>query len=169
MIGRKSLFLALALCATLGSFSACYGAWHRSVVQQPRQQAALALAISERDSATVAKLLHAGANANAPVEPPTKDLGHLGYTPLSIAVLRKDAVIVRILLENGANPNKRLAQLTPLMLAVGKKDLASVRSLLEAGANPNTEACFGHTALADARAHGEPSMTRLLLSYGATH
>lgn len=104
---------------------------------------------------------------NAPVEPPVPDLEPFGYTPLNIAVLRRDPVIVRLLLQAGANPEGHRIQYCPLLLAVGKRDLESAQLLLKAGANPNVETCWQVTPLGLAREHRHWKMTQLLRKFGA--
>jgi uncharacterized protein len=67
-------------------------------------------------------------------------------TPLMIAALDGEADSVKLLLENGADPNaQNAAGATALMWAVD--DLAKVRLLLGAGADVNMKSKQGTTAL----------------------
>jgi ankyrin repeat protein len=90
-----------------------------------------------------------------------------GSTPLMYAALYGDAAAVRMLLENGADPNTLNAgKATALMYAVD--DVEKTRLLLDHGADPNIRSEEGRTALviAAGRAGASP-VVKLLLQHGA--
>ena len=64
----------------------------------------------------------------------------LGLTPLMIAVINKRFLVVRFLLENGANIDQQFGkhgQVTPLTKAIENGDLEMVKLLVQNGANIN--------------------------------
>ncbi len=90
-----------------------------------------------------------------------------GSTPLMYAVLYGDADVVRLLLDNGADPNVRNeAGASALMWAVD--DLEKTRLLLQRGADVNARSEDGRTALSIAASRsGSLAVVRLLLDSGA--
>jgi ankyrin repeat protein/mono/diheme cytochrome c family protein len=91
-----------------------------------------------------------------------------GFTPLMYAVLYGDANSVRLLLEQGADPNLRnLGKASALMYAVDDPD--KTRLLLDRGADANARSDEGQTPLLIA-VLGHPNasaVVRLLLDHGA--
>jgi ankyrin repeat protein len=98
-----------------------------------------------------------------------------GHIPLYNACFADSAAAVRLLLQYGADPNKRFAyhsridgrverELTPLMFA-GSAEVA--RALLDAGAEVNVQDADGVTPLMRAARRGKPDLVRLLLDSGA--
>ncbi len=90
-----------------------------------------------------------------------------GSTPLMYAVLYADADAVRLLLENGADPNIRNeAGATALMWAVD--DLEKTRLLVNNGADVNARSADGRTPLLIATGYyGADETIKLLLEHGA--
>jgi ankyrin repeat protein len=90
-----------------------------------------------------------------------------GATPLMYAALYGDSDSVRLLLENGADPNvKNDAGATALMWAA--HDLDKTRLLLERGADPNARSDDGRTPLITAAGQfGSGPIVKLLLDHGA--
>ncbi len=90
-----------------------------------------------------------------------------GTTPLMQAVLYGDAGDVRLLLEQGADPNLRNdAGATALMWAVD--DLEKTRLLIDRGADVNARSEDSRTPLLIAAGHfGNTAVVRLLLDHGA--
>jgi len=87
---------------------------------------------------------------------------------LADAVFLTDVDDVRLLLEQGANPDTRdEEQRTPLMNAVRDCNSELVRILLEAGADPNLCDEDGWTALDAAVYRGSLNTVWLLIHYGA--
>lgn len=75
--------------------------------------------------------------------------------------------IVRVLLENGADPNHGTCN-PPVLHAVTNRDVESLVMLLESGANPNLPRFSdGVTALMMATSQCEMARVKLLLEYGA--
>ncbi len=90
-----------------------------------------------------------------------------GSTPLMYAVLYGDADAVRLLLDNGADPNVRNeAGASALMWAVD--DLEKTRVLLQRGADANARSDDGRTALSiTATRFGSLAVVSILLDAGA--
>jgi ankyrin repeat protein len=90
-----------------------------------------------------------------------------GWMPLMYAALYGDGETVRLLLENGANPNARNDRGgTALMYAVDNEE--KTRLLLDHGADPNLRSGEGQTALLMAvRRPASYSVAKLLLDKGA--
>ncbi|HVA48653.1 MAG TPA: ankyrin repeat domain-containing protein [Pirellulales bacterium] len=90
-----------------------------------------------------------------------------GSTPLMYAVLYGDADAVRLLLDNGADPNVR-NEVGASALMWAADDLEKTRWLLERGAEVNARSDDGRTALAIAASRfGSLAVVRLLLDSGA--
>jgi ankyrin repeat protein/beta-lactamase regulating signal transducer with metallopeptidase domain len=91
-----------------------------------------------------------------------------GSDLLRRAVRNGDADMVRLLLDQGANPNAVMpGDHTPLMLAVRNGDTDVTRVLLERGANTNAWMPGDPTALMMAARSGDTDMVRVLLDFGA--
>jgi hypothetical protein len=91
----------------------------------------LITAILNRNREWVSVLLKSGVNLNFRDE--------LGVTPLYAAIKTNDFKVVKLLLDNGADPNfsaKMGWELFPLGFAVFKKNLEIIKLLLEKGADP---------------------------------
>ena len=102
-------------------------------------------------------------------DPPAVNLkGPGGYTPLIYAALYGDADSLRLLLEQGADPDSRNdAHATALMYAVD--DLDKTRLLLEHRADPNARSDEGRSALVIAASGlGSNAVIKLLLDHGAS-
>jgi len=91
----------------------------------------------------------------------------LGDTPLMYAALYGDADSVRLLLENGADPNaENESGSTALMWAID--DPVKVKLLLDRGANVNARTDIGRTPLLMAASRfGSSAVVKLLLDRGA--
>ena len=91
-----------------------------------------------------------------------------GWTPLHAACYKDNLAIVKLLLENGANPNATYYDgRTPLHIACCKNNLAIVKLLLENGTNPNAPYYDGRTPLSQACDDGNLKLAKLLLENGA--
>jgi ankyrin repeat protein len=115
-------------------------------------------AAQRRHIAAMHELVHAGADMEACI---------LGKPLLQFATEEVNLLVMRVLLELGANPDVRDAESnTPLMIAARKR-IESVRLLLEHGATANAQNLQDDTPLVIAAGHGCPAMLKLLLDAGA--
>ncbi|HEX9688097.1 MAG TPA: ankyrin repeat domain-containing protein [Thermoanaerobaculia bacterium] len=93
-----------------------------------------------------------------------------GFTPLGLAAFFGHPEAVRLLLENGADPNLASAnaqRVAPLHSAVAGGKVEIVRMLLARGADVHARQDLGFTALHGAAVGGGEEMIRLLLDQGA--
>ena len=92
-----------------------------------------------------------------------------GWTPLMIASAQGHPIVVKLLLDQGSNPNfSNRHGRTPLMYASMHGHLGIVQLLVAAGAKLNqVDPAFGHTALATAALAGHDKVVNFLLSSGA--
>ena len=98
-------------------------------------------------------------NFNAPVS------GSL--TALFVASERGHLEVIRVLLENGADPNVAWCGEVPLSRSLMLSHLDVARLLLEYGADINARNEFGSTLLHQAATRGDEMVVRLLLERGA--
>ncbi|XP_051018681.1 NF-kappa-B inhibitor beta [Acomys russatus] len=92
-----------------------------------------------------------------------------GHTPLHVAVVHKDAEMVRLLRDAGADLNKPepTCGRTPLHLAVEAQSASVLELLLKAGADPTARMYGGRTPLGSALLRPNPALARLLRAHGA--
>ncbi|XP_034494821.1 NF-kappa-B inhibitor beta isoform X2 [Ailuropoda melanoleuca] len=92
-----------------------------------------------------------------------------GHTPLHVAVIHKDAEMVRLLREAGADLNKPepTCGRSPLHLAVEAQAADVLELLLRAGADPAARMYGGRTPLGSATLRPNPILARLLRAHGA--
>jgi ankyrin repeat protein len=107
-------------------------------------------------------LVYAGANVHA-----TTRLNAI--TPLWLAAQSGEALLVRLLLDNKAEPDAATATgVTPLMIASASGNPVAVGLLIERGADPNAkEKTYGQTPLIFAAAYNRPDAIAVLLEHGA--
>lgn len=135
-----------AQSAHLDSFRALLS-WEDSQIGQDTQQRATKIMIAaiespngELNTAFVEFLL----DSKWPADPPAANED----SPLQAAIEKPDYEIAKLLLERGANPNRRgKTNSTPLLYAVAVGNVELVTLLLEHGANPNTPGADGLTPL----------------------
>lgn len=85
-----------------------------------------------------------------------------------IRLMAKQTMVVRYLLEHGADPNQAAINgATPLMQAVRNFNVESVKVLIAHGAGVNTQDARDQTALLGAVGYGFPDMVTVLLDHGA--
>jgi ankyrin repeat protein len=90
------------------------------------------------------------------------------WTPLVSAAAANQSEAVRLLLDRGADINKKLKRgPTALMIASFHGDIEMVKLLLSNGADVNAD-CDGDTALRWAKQKGHPDVVNLLIASGAT-
>lgn len=117
---------------------------------------ALLGAAEDGDAAAVARLLAAGAGADARLAP-------VGETPLMRAAARGHEEAARVLLDAGADPSARRADgFTPLILAVFFGHEGVARLLVERGADVRARTGLGTTAASWAASRGFAGMAGLL-------
>jgi ankyrin repeat protein len=94
--------------------------------------------------------------------------GGCSYSLMNAAA-EGDGQQVRLLLEQGQDPNERIPVVgtTPLILAAAHGDLECIRTLLDKGADVNAEDMTGWTALHAAARNGHAQVVQLLLDRGA--
>ena len=88
-------------------------------------------------------------------------------TPLHMALIHRQIHAVKVLLENGANPNAATREgKTPLHYAANYSLLSSVKALLSAGADVNAVNVYGQTPLFDATMNDDVRIVKVLADAG---
>lgn len=91
-----------------------------------------------------------------------------GETALHIVTARRDAVWIRFLTQNGANPNVRDKEgNSPLSIAVGLGFVEGAEDLIKAGARIDETNSTGETPLISAILRRDTRMVEMLLENGA--
>ncbi|XP_062996590.1 NF-kappa-B inhibitor beta [Elgaria multicarinata webbii] len=92
-----------------------------------------------------------------------------GYTPLHIAVLRKDVDMVSLLISAGSDLNKPELSCgrSPLHLAVESQNPEVVEYLLRAGADPEARMYVGYTPMYSAVHRPDQKIPQLLREFGS--
>jgi len=93
-----------------------------------------------------------------------------GKSALTYAASEANPLLVRALLEQGANPNvtdRSQGNATPLILAVGVRSVGIAEMLIKKGANVNAKDQFGKSALNYAIERGPQKMIEVLRKAGA--
>jgi len=89
-------------------------------------------------------------------------------TPLTCAINERNIEIVKLLLENGADANKKDKDGDiPITCAINKRDIEIVKLLLENGADANKEVKKGNTPLIYAVRKGDIEILKYLIKNGA--
>lgn len=118
-------------------------------------------AASTGDLAAAKSLLSQGVSVNA------QD-SELGVTALMSAVEDRHADVARLLLENGADVNRKDAKgNTPLMAAALGGQTSLVMALLHRGADVNAENDYAETPLSNAVINGHADVVKMLIDSGA--
>lgn len=120
-------------------------------------------AVKERDGDEVTRFLKEPGSTLVN----TRDITS-GETALHIVTKRSDALWIRFLTQNGANPNIRDKDgNTPIQIAVIVGPIDSVEALIKAGADINSTNASGETPLMTAVHRRDVALVRLLLEKGA--
>jgi ankyrin repeat protein len=91
-------------------------------------------------------------------------LDDVGWTPLFYAAVRGHGIVVKVLLENNADPDwKDYYGLTPLLYAAAKGHQLVVKELLAGGADPDSKDRNGWTPLLYAADGGHEAVVELLV------
>lgn len=122
-------------------------------------------AIYEGNVDKVKDLIDSGLDPNDECSPELEGIKPSPFTPLGYAVCTNRPKIVKILLEKGADPNKKTQEsgVTPLMIAAGLGQSDVVRILLDGGADPNIKDVDELTALDYAVAKNNTEIAKLLI------
>jgi ankyrin repeat protein len=160
-----ALTLAVALATTLAVGGAAQAATPVAVVDVNARQAdgstALLWAAYSGDTARVAELLKAGADASL--------ANNYGATPMAEAARTGNAEVLRLLLKAGADPESPNGEGQTALMAVARTgDIEAAKLLLKHGAKVDArEQWGGQTALIWAAAQKQPQMIQFLLKQGA--
>lgn len=143
--------------------------------KEQEQQNSQAIPLFQFAAGTLDKareLLENGADPNFAVFVSAIERGHI---PLYNACFGDSEAAVRLLLEYGADPNKRFEYHSPIdgrvereltaLMCAGSVEVA--RALLDAGAEVNVQDAGGVTPLMRAARRGKPELVELLLESGA--
>ncbi len=134
----------------------------RVAVHRMDPREALLQAIRLNDTGAVREAIARGAPVNGAPDDAKNP------RPLVLAVESERPELLRILLENRADPNlPSQAGEPPLILAVRSRNPGLIRPLLIAGASANVKSRSGLTALMEAARGGRAEVVDLLLSSGA--
>ena len=157
---RAFRMLLIAAAAVL----ICGGACVLFMLSRPRPEpeGPVARAAAAGSVDALRRELTAGAPADA--------MDHRGYTPLVWASREGEAEAVSVLVQSGADPDRRdhaFNGWTPLLHAVHKDQPGTVRALLAAGADVNRPSPNGVTPLLLAAEQGNAEIVEELLAAGA--
>jgi len=97
---------------------------------------------------------------------PDKDVRDiLGGTALHVAMYQQNISIVKLLLDNGFDPNAKATKTgyTPLHLAVTADNVAAARLLLQYGADKRIRCLQGKTPMDKARESDKTAMIKILM------
>lgn len=120
-------------------------------------------AVKDRDGDTATEMLNKPGTQVAN----TRDITS-GETALHIVTARRDAVWMRFLIQNGANPNVRdNSGITPIQIATRLGYVEGVEELLKGGAQVNVSDSQGETPLISAVHQRDVALVRRLLAEGA--
>lgn len=123
------------------------------------------LAVRERETSLVRKLLHHGAH-------PDLRAGRCESSPLYWAIDAGHVCIATILLDNGADPNapvklKGKGKMSPLCYAMQRRQYSIARCLVDHGADPNEPGWDGGPLLVKATTRENVGLIQAMLQHGA--
>jgi ankyrin repeat protein len=126
-----------------------------------QREALLFEALSDKDPLKLEKLLKSG-------DYEINKVLQYGDGLIHRAVNLGEASLIKVLLENGADPNlKNNYGGTALLSATQRNSLEMAKMLLEKGANPNISTAYGQSSLSAAVNNQQKEMVELLLKNGA--
>lgn len=146
----KKIAALLAVLAVLGA-----AFWYVSTTHEPPGAVALFDACKKGDLEKVRQLLDQGVDINVQRAQPQKDIWmgvtpdlDVGFTPLMYAIEYRQPPVVDLLLEKGADIEKRtVIGNTALMMAANQVSMELVEKLLAKGADATAKNKWGHTAI----------------------
>ena len=123
-------------------------------------------AIDRSDFSEVARVLQSGVDPNLTPSDFWSQISENDGLPLQAACEKGDAAMVRLLLDNGADPNLSDGWESPLQAAAFYEHLDVMELLIQRGAKVNDEPGMS-TALWSAAQDGNVASVRFLLAHGA--
>ncbi|XP_074387942.1 NF-kappa-B inhibitor beta [Zonotrichia albicollis] len=177
-LGQTALHIAVVL-GLAGAVRRLRAAGAAVAVRERGGHTALHLACREGHPACARALLGTPPDPRDPPRDPRKEeeerraqldsVNYDGYTPLHVAVLRRDPELVQLLLRAGADPDRPEPSCgrSPLHLAVEAQSPEVAECLLRGGARPDPRTFSGLTPLYSARRRSDPRLPPLLRRFGA--
>lgn len=177
-LGQSALHIAVVL-GLAGAVQRLRAAGAGVAVRERGGHTPLHLACREGHPACARALLGGPPDSRDPPRDPRKEeeerraqlesVNYDGYTPLHVAVLRRDLELVQLLLRAGADPDRPEPSCgrSPLHLAVEAQSPEVAECLLRGGAQPDSRTFSGFTPLYSARRRPDPRLPPLLRRFGA--
>jgi ankyrin repeat protein len=153
---KKFLFICLLACVVTASPAGTEDEVYEEIIVYYHPNAIL-VASYMGDEVLVKKILASGVDKN--------HKSASGGTALHMAILQKNMIIIKILLDYGFDPNIKDSKdgYTALHLAVGANNIEAARLLLQFRADKNIRSHAGQTPLEKARKEEKLELVRLLM------
>uniref|UniRef100_A0A674GJR7 NF-kappa-B inhibitor alpha n=1 Tax=Taeniopygia guttata TaxID=59729 RepID=A0A674GJR7_TAEGU len=167
-LGQSALHIAVVL-GLAGAVRRLRAAGAGAAVRERGGHTPLHLACREGHPACARALLGDPGKDEEERRAQLESVNYDGYTPLHIAVLRRDLDLVQLLLRAGADPDQPEPSCgrSPLHLAVEAQSPEVAECLLRGGARPDPRTFSGFTPLYSARRRPDPRLPPLLRRFGA--
>jgi uncharacterized protein len=163
LIYRNSYWEAAIAHALIDAY--IFGIFVITMLDVHRLDSVVIYYVSHNDVPQTTHWLAVGGNANTTYK---ANNDWTGITVLEYAVQKPDTDMVRLLLDQGADPNlKDSKENTALMVAAKSNQLPNLKLLIAKGANLNLQNNLGYTALRTAADYNRVEVARLLLENGA--